>query len=109
MKSTRQQQREAKRLFRLCQVNGALDESRVRHRLSFRVKRSRVPGLSQVMRRFLLWQMMKTYHEDMRIWQSKEYLPHPVLCDGDGAIIKLRSWYRRFFDPEPRRLDVVPS
>ena len=30
MKSTRQQQREAKRLFRLCQVNGALDEARVR-------------------------------------------------------------------------------
>lgn len=87
-----------------------VDETRVRHRLSFRVKRSRVPGLSQLSRRFLLWQMLKTYREDMRIWQSKEYLPHPVLCDGDGSIIKLRSWYRRFFDPEgPRRLDVVPT
>ncbi|MDC3988419.1 Rieske 2Fe-2S domain-containing protein [Polyangium jinanense] len=89
-----------------------VDERRVRHRLSLRIKRSPIPGFSLVARQFLLWQMMKTYREDMRIWQSKEYLPHPVLCEGDGSIMKLRAWYRQFFDPdEPsvRRLDVVPS
>lgn len=88
-----------------------VDEHRVRHRLSLRIKRSRLPGLSQIARQFLLWQMMKTYREDMRIWESKEYLPHPVLCEGDGAIMKLRAWYRQFYDPEssPRSLDVVRS
>lgn len=50
------------------------------------------------MRRFVISEMMRTYHEDMQIWESKEYLPHPVLCDGDGAIIKLRRWYAQFFD-----------
>ena len=88
-----------------------VDESKVRHRLSFYIKRSRVPGFSRIARSFLLWQMLKTYHEDMRIWESKEYLAHPVLCDGDGSIMKLRAWYRQFYDPEEgqarRRLDVV--
>ena len=88
-----------------------VDENSVRHRLSFYIKRSRVPGFSRIARSFLLWQMLKTYHEDMRIWESKEYLAHPVLCDGDGSIMKLRAWYRQFYDPEEgqarRRLDVV--
>ncbi|MEZ4454500.1 MAG: Rieske 2Fe-2S domain-containing protein [Nannocystaceae bacterium] len=87
-----------------------VDETRVRHRLTIAVKRTRVPGLSRVFREFLIWQMLKTYREDMRIWESKEYLSRPVLCDGDGSIIKLRTWYRNFYDaPDatPRRLDVV--
>lgn len=86
-----------------------VDETRVRHRLSFHVKRSRLPGLSRLSRRFLLWQMLRTYREDLQIWESKEYLANPVLCDGDGAIMKLRAWYRQFYDPEAnlRRLDIV--
>lgn len=86
-----------------------VDETRVCHRLSFRVKRSRLPGLSRLSRSFLLWQMLRTYREDLQIWESKEYLAHPVLCDGDGSIMKLRAWYRQFYDPEAnlRRLDVV--
>lgn len=88
-----------------------VDEQHVRHRLSVRVKKTRIPLVSGIARRFLLWQMMKTYHEDMRIWETKEYLPHPVLCDGDGAIMKLRRWYAQFFDapdePARRQLDLV--
>jgi 3-ketosteroid 9alpha-monooxygenase subunit A len=87
-----------------------VDETKVRHRLSVAVKRSRIPGLSKVFRSFLIWQMMKTYREDMQIWESKEYLPRPVLCEGDGSIMKLRAWYRNFYDSDdkrPVRLDVV--
>lgn len=85
-----------------------VDETRVRHRLTLAVKKTKVPGLSQFFRSFIIWQMMKTYREDMRIWESKEYLARPVLCEGDGSIMKLRNWYRNFFDrEEPVRLDVV--
>ena len=70
---------------------------------------ARVPFLSNVVRRFLLWQMMKTYREDMQIWESKEYQAHPVLCDGDGSIMKLRRWFGRFLDSretvEPQPVD----
>jgi nitrite reductase/ring-hydroxylating ferredoxin subunit len=76
-----------------------IDEEMTNHRLTVRIHKTRIPGLSAIIRRFLLWQMMTTYHEDMRIWQSKDYLSRPVLCDGDGSIMKLRKWYRQFYDP----------
>jgi 3-ketosteroid 9alpha-monooxygenase subunit A len=76
-----------------------VDEHRVRHRLSVRIKKTRVPFVSGIARRFLLWQMMKTYREDMQIWETKQYLARPVLCDGDAGIMKLRRWYAQFFDP----------
>ena len=87
-----------------------VDNQRVRHRMTIRVKRTKIPGLTFLARKFLIGQMMRTYHEDMGIWQSKEYLPHPVLCEGDGSIIKLRTWYKQFYDPEDapsRSLPVV--
>jgi phenylpropionate dioxygenase-like ring-hydroxylating dioxygenase large terminal subunit len=88
-----------------------VDEKSVVHRVSVRVKKTRPKLVARIARRFLTWQMMKTYHEDMQIWESKEYLRHPVLCDGDGSIMKLRNWYKQFFDPEgdPKRLQVVPG
>lgn len=76
-----------------------VDEEYTNHRLTLRVRKSRIPGYSRLIRRFILWQMMKTYHEDMEIWEAKEYHSRPVLCDGDGSIMKLRRWYSRFYDP----------
>lgn len=96
-----------------------VDEEYVVHRMTIRIKKSKIPFLSRISRRFLIWQMMKTYREDMQIWETKEYREHPVLCDGDGAIMKLRRWYAQFHDPvepesnEPpaseraRRLNVI--
>lgn len=76
-----------------------IDDSSVRHRLSIYTKKIAVPLVSEVTRQFLVWQMMKTYREDLQIWESKQYLRHPVLCDGDGSIVKLRRWYAQFFEP----------
>lgn len=75
-----------------------INEQLTNHRLTVWIKKSKIPGLSFVLRRFMLWQMMKTYHEDKQIWESKDYHAVPVLCDGDGAIIKLRRWYHQFYD-----------
>ncbi len=75
-----------------------VDGEYTNHRMSVWIKKSRIPFASRVVRRFALWQMMKTYHEDMQIWESKEYLSHPVLCDGDGSIMRLRRWYGQFYE-----------
>ncbi|MEO1271577.1 MAG: Rieske 2Fe-2S domain-containing protein [Myxococcota bacterium] len=39
------------------------------------------------------------FHEDIDIWENKLYRDTPVLCAGDGPIIKLRTWYQQFFQP----------
>lgn len=40
--------------------------------------------------------------EDVAIWEHKRYLVRPLLCDGDGPIMKLRRWYAQFYPSEPR-------
>lgn len=37
------------------------------------------------------------FHQDIQIWENKKYRDVPVLCDGDGPIIKLRQWYSQFY------------
>jgi 3-ketosteroid 9alpha-monooxygenase subunit A len=37
------------------------------------------------------------FHQDIAIWESKKYRDVPVLCDGDGPIMKLRQWYAQFY------------
>jgi 3-ketosteroid 9alpha-monooxygenase subunit A len=37
------------------------------------------------------------FHQDIQIWENKKYRDAPVLCDGDGPIMKLRNWYAQFY------------
>ena len=39
------------------------------------------------------------FGQDVEIWKDKVYRENPILCDGDGPIAKLRSWYERFYLP----------
>ena len=37
--------------------------------------------------------------EDVEIWENKVFREVPVLCAGDGPIMKLRKWYHQFYQP----------
>jgi len=41
------------------------------------------------------------FHQDIAIWENKRYRDVPVLCDGDGPIMKLRQWYAQFYTEGP--------
>jgi 3-ketosteroid 9alpha-monooxygenase subunit A len=45
--------------------------------------------------------LQKGFEQDVRIWEHKVWRDHPVLCDGDGPIMKLRKWYAQFYAPSP--------
>ncbi len=77
-----------------------VDEEFTNHRLTVMVKKSAIPGYSQILQRFITWQMIKTYKEDKQIWEHKEYHSRPVLCEGDGSIMKLRKWFSQFYEPQ---------
>lgn len=34
---------------------------------------------------------------DFIVWNHKRYRPNPLLCDGDGPILKYRKWFRKFY------------
>ena len=37
------------------------------------------------------------FHQDIAIWENKLFRDVPVLCDGDGPIMRLRQWYAQFY------------
>lgn len=41
------------------------------------------------------------FHEDITIWENKVYRERPRICDGDGPIGRLRTWYRQFYADAP--------
>lgn len=34
---------------------------------------------------------------DFMVWNHKKYRPQPLLCDGDGPILRFRQWFRQFY------------
>jgi 3-ketosteroid 9alpha-monooxygenase subunit A len=51
--------------------------------------------------------MKRGFEDDFRIWENKTFREHPVLCEGDGPIMKLRRWYKQFYDPIPSATAVT--
>jgi 3-ketosteroid 9alpha-monooxygenase subunit A len=42
---------------------------------------------------------------DLPVWQHKIHRAKPLLCDGDGPILRYRQWFEQFYDfDEPQRV-----
>jgi phenylpropionate dioxygenase-like ring-hydroxylating dioxygenase large terminal subunit len=41
--------------------------------------------------------IVKQMNEDIPIWENKQYLDRPALCDGDGPIAEFRRWMKQFY------------
>ena len=37
------------------------------------------------------------FEQDIAIWTHKRWRDRPVLCDGDGPIMRYRQWTRQFY------------
>ncbi len=74
-----------------------VDENHCENRLTIFIKKSNIPLLSYIYKKYIALEMIRTYSEDIEIWENKIYHKSPVLCDKDGEIIKLRKWYSKFF------------
>lgn len=46
--------------------------------------------------------LKRGFHQDIAIWENKLFRELPVLCDGDGPIMRLRQWYAQFYAAAPR-------
>ncbi|MEN8722719.1 MAG: Rieske 2Fe-2S domain-containing protein [Alphaproteobacteria bacterium] len=46
------------------------------------------------------------FYQDVAIWENKATINKPLLCAGDGPIMKARQWYAQFYRPRPDQEDV---
>src|SRR5688572_14146924 len=87
MKSKRQQQREAKRLFRLCMANGSLDETRVR-RIVDQIVAAERPGSLNVLSRFQRLVRLDREAHSARV-ESASSLPDDVRARIEAGLARM--------------------
>ncbi|MBS1611240.1 MAG: Rieske 2Fe-2S domain-containing protein [Bacteroidetes bacterium] len=47
--------------------------------------------------KYLLGEASAQFHDDIAIWEKKNFAARPVLVKGDGPIMKMRAWYSQFY------------
>ena len=47
--------------------------------------------------KYLLGEASAQFHDDIAIWEKKNYAVRPALVKGDGPIMKMRAWYSQFY------------
>ena len=54
-------------------------------------------GTSWFAIKYLLGEATTQFHDDIAIWERKNYAAKPLLVKGDGPIMKMRAWYSQFY------------
>jgi 3-ketosteroid 9alpha-monooxygenase subunit A len=81
---------------RLLNAHTMIDADRLHLRIAVMVKSA---GSSARSERFLdayVRDLQTGFEQDIAIWTHKRWRDRPVLCDGDGPIMRLRRWYAQF-------------
>ncbi|OUS23774.1 hypothetical protein A9Q99_27455 [Gammaproteobacteria bacterium 45_16_T64] len=80
----------------------------LRHRFHFRMK-NMIPLLNPILLRIMAKQIEHDFMGDLPIWEHKIYREHPILCKGEGAIMKMRNWFKQFYSSEtPPTKNAIP-
>ncbi len=78
-----------------------IDEQAIATQLLFWVRRTKNPVPWMLGKLVIAPEAQRQFAEDIPIWTHKRHWERPVLCDGDGPIMKLRKWYRQYLDDAP--------
>ena len=58
--------------------------------------------------KYLLGEASAQFHDDINIWERKNYAVRPLLVKGDGPIMKMRAWYSKFYSEAPVPAVIKP-
>jgi len=76
-----------------------IDEKNLKLRFAVAVKRSDAKKLGEGFLDQYIKNLRDGFFQDIRIWEHMKFRDAPVLCDGDGPLMKLRKWYSQFYLP----------
>jgi phenylpropionate dioxygenase-like ring-hydroxylating dioxygenase large terminal subunit len=74
-----------------------VEKDEVRVRFCFTQPKDQVEGLSAMVAHGFMAEVCRQLDQDKVIWDRLRYQPRPVVCDGDGPILRFRQWYRQFY------------
>ncbi|RMF16351.1 MAG: 3-ketosteroid-9-alpha-hydroxylase [Candidatus Dadabacteria bacterium] len=90
---------------RLINANTMIDKNKMTLHFGVMLKKGKDARVTDNFLKGYVENLSKGFQEDVDIWLEKKFTPRPVLCDGDGPIMRLRKWYAQFYTP---RAQVQP-
>jgi len=74
-----------------------VEKDEVRVRFCFTQPRAQTDGVSAMMAQGFIREVCRQLDQDKVIWDRQRYLAKPIICDGDGPILRFRQYYRQFY------------
>lgn len=84
---------------RLINANTMIDKDNMTLRFGVMLKKGKDARQTEAFQRQYIDNLSKGFQEDVDIWLEKRFVEKPILCDGDGPIMRLRKWYAQFYTP----------
>ena len=66
-------------------------------RFCFTQPRSQTEGMAAMVAFGFVHEVCRQLDQDKVIWDRQKYLPRPIICDGDGPILRFRQYYNQFY------------
>ena len=70
------------------------EEVRVR---CFTQPRQQATPIAAMMAQGFIHEVCRQLDQDKVIWDHQKYMPRPVICGGDGPILRFRQYYQQFY------------
>jgi len=81
-----------------------VEKDEVRVRFCFTQPKEQADPLAQMVAQGFIHEVCRQLDQDKVIWDRQRYLPRPIICDGDGPILRFRKYYSQFYvDETPER------
>lgn len=84
---------------RLINANTMIDTGKMTLRFGVMLKKGKDPRQTEQFQQLYVENLSKGFQEDVDIWLEKRFVERPILCDGDGPVMRLRKWYSQFYTP----------
>ncbi len=74
-----------------------VEKDEVRVRFCFTQPRNQASPIAAMMAQGFIHEVCRQLDQDKVIWDRQRYLDKPIICDGDGPILRFRQYYRQFY------------
>lgn len=85
-----------------------IDASTVELNFAARVRRSKIPLVTPLVRTLFVRGYTSDLMADVPIWSRKRYVPRPALTEGEEPIALYRKFARQFYSPAPETKSLTP-
>jgi phenylpropionate dioxygenase-like ring-hydroxylating dioxygenase large terminal subunit len=74
-----------------------VEKDEVRVRFCFTQPKEQKNALASMLAQGFIHEVCRQLDQDKIIWDRQRYMDRPVICDGDGPILRFRKWYSQFY------------